>query len=872
MLRLLHRQGLLRRARCVYGSSSSRCFGGESPAGEALLSPASREKETTSSSLLSLKAAQTTATVAVKTNTLSARSAAFPSNSIRGLHTRARLGPPTTPRHHAHLTTYRHKSVFVSKHNQSLNVTAKDILEYVANYSETASSSQPHRTTATHVILCECPFCAKPANGKSDNQYKLYVQLGGGAYFCHRCGTGGSWFDFKARLGGTATTTEAPLTGRRATTTTSRTTPQKMSKQARFQSYLQQRPSSQQVTSLPMPSPRLQALYSSQLLDDPAHSTNNNNQQQHQDSAACLKYLTETRGLTMATLRRYGVGMAHYSFPSTDDDDNSNNNKKSTWVKAACITFPWLMTVQDVKYQEELRGAKFEYQAKNKNNNNTTTPDKSTKSSKRKAASSESPADAKNKNKNKNTTTFLTRRIKARALTQKSWQRLDPPGGGWGLFGYHTLPLDPAQRTQVVLCEGEYDAMAVWQATGCPAVSLPNGCRSLPVQVLPLLEDFDKIYLWMDNDAPGQEGAEQFCKKIGQDRCYLVRPTKENCGLTTTTNDDGVGLPKDANDALRQGLDLNRILQDAQVVPHDSIVSFSELRDNVLHEIMYPEKYVGAPLPSLPKFTTLIKGLRRGELSVLTGATGSGKTTFLGQLSLDLAEQEMNVLWGSFEIKNTRLMHKLLQQHAREPLPAGDPAMAEKLEAIANRFESLPLHFLRFHGGSDVDDVLDAMDYAVYVNDVQHIILDNMQFMISRQNSNSTFDKFDIQDVAIEKFRKFATDRNVHISLVVHPKKQEEDSKLSIASIYGSAKATQEADTVLILQHEGGKKFLDVRKNRFNGELGHIPIFFDRRSCRYSEVPPVPFNGKPIVPKIAKQVATRTSTKAPTDHWAKFFE
>lgn len=82
-------------------------------------------------------------------------------------------------------------------------------------------------------------------------------------------------------------------------------------------------------------------------------------------------------------------------------------------------------------------------------------------------------------------------------------------------------------------------------------------------------------------------------------------------------------------------------------------------------------------------------------------------------MSLDLAEQDVNVLWGSFEIKNTRLIHKLMQQYAREPLPTGDAAMSGKLEAIADRFAQLPLYFLKFHGGSDVDDVLDAMDYAV---------------------------------------------------------------------------------------------------------------------------------------------------------------
>lgn len=56
--------------------------------------------------------------------------------------------------------------------------------------------------------------------------------------------------------------------------------------------------------------------------------------------------------------------------------------------------------------------------------------------------------------------------------------------------------------------------MAVYQATGVPAVSLPNGASSLPLGVLPLLERFEKIYLWMDDDGPGQAGVEKFVQKL----------------------------------------------------------------------------------------------------------------------------------------------------------------------------------------------------------------------------------------------------------------------------------------------------------------------------------------------------------------------
>jgi twinkle protein len=127
--------------------------------------------------------------------------------------------------------------------------------------------------------------------------------------------------------------------------------------------------------------------------------------------------------------------------------------------------------------------------------------------------------------------------------------------------------------------------------------------------VLPLLERFEKIYLWMDNDAPGQEGAEKFAKKLGLNRCVIVRG----------------GNAKDANEALLQQLDMTELLDNASLVPHDRILTFSDLRSEVLHELLQPDLYTGSPIPSLPTFTGLIKGFRRGELTVLTGPTGSGK-------------------------------------------------------------------------------------------------------------------------------------------------------------------------------------------------------------------------------------------------------
>jgi len=494
---------------------------------------------------------------------------------------------------HNHCTTQIRTKVFVSQHND-MNITSNQILDYCSNRG--IHNLQHARVTSSHVILEECPFCNKPTNGKADNCYKCYVQIGGGAFFCHRCGNKGSWFDFKSMLRGydhNVSSAGGQFNGITATAAAAATDagvgPAIAS--ARKDGTQRGNHSKGPVVQLPLPKQRLQACYISNLLDSKdenvtagataAASTTSQPLATPQDDKRALKYLIETRGLEMRTLRKYGDGKATYSFPS---------DKNGQYVATECITFPWIMTVADIKEQEALRGAEFILAEKNKTDDTNKTNDTTTCSD----------------------TDFITRRIKVRALEQKAWQRLDPAGGGWGLFGFHTVP-DGA--TEVVLTEGEYDAMAVWQATGRPAISLPNGCRSLPMEVLPMLERFSKVYLWMDNDAPGQEGAKQFAQKIGLNRCYIVQPPPLD-----GTNDDATC--KDANEALLKGLDLKAMIDAATITKHEQILDFESLRADVLHEILNPDKYTGVPMNSLPTLNNIIKGFRRGELTVLTGPTG----------------------------------------------------------------------------------------------------------------------------------------------------------------------------------------------------------------------------------------------------------
>lgn len=95
------------------------------------------------------------------------------------------------------------------------------------------------------------------------------------------------------------------------------------------------------------------------------------------------------------------------------------------------------------------------------------------------------------------------------------------------------------------------------------------------------------------------------------------------------------------------------------------------------------------------------------------------------------------------------------------------------------------------------------------------------------------YEKFDMMDKAIDSFRKFSSIHNIHITLVIHPRKEADGSILNISSVFGTAKATQEADNIMILQYVDGKKILDIKKNRFSGELGSAVLYFDKNSQKF---------------------------------------
>ena len=488
-------------------------------------------------------------------------------------------------------------------------------------------------------------------------------------------------------------------------------------------------------------------------------------------------YLTnkdaESRHLTLETLKKYKVGAGFESF----------SNEKGEFIDVPVVYFP-MFVPRSKKAKQRLLSQKVSF----------------------------------DENSFSNMDYMLARnKIRGVGKENKLYQRMEPTPGQWGIFGFNTVDVN---SNMIVITEGEFDAMAVNQATGYQAISLPNGANHLPVQILPFLEKFTKIYLWMDADEVGQANAKKFAEKLGINRTFIV-----NSRLVDPNG------PKDANDALREDpRSLEKYLLSSKAVSQENITTFAEMKTTVYNKILKYEESQGLKCNSLEWFNKKLKGFRRGEFSIYSGLTGSGKTTLLSQLSIDFAKQGVPTLWGSFEIKNEILMTNMLLQFSEANLIKSP----ESFEFYANRFENMPLYFMKFFGSSELDKILSTIDFAIYTYDISHIVIDNLQFLLSGQGRG--FEKFDLQDQAVSKFRQMATNRNVHVSLVIHPRKVDDTQEINMSSIFGTAKSTQEADNVFLIQNHKGYKVLELKKNRFDGEVGSIALGFDKETKSYFEL------------------------------------
>ncbi|HEY9703850.1 MAG TPA: toprim domain-containing protein, partial [Allocoleopsis sp.] len=87
---------------------------------------------------------------------------------------------------------------------------------------------------------------------------------------------------------------------------------------------------------------------------------------------------------------------------------------------------------------------------------------------------------------------------------------------------YHEQGLNNAlKKGRVLVTEGEFDLMSVWQAGFKSVVSVASGKDSYGVW-LELLDPIPEVYIAYDNDKAGRESSYKFAERIGIEKCKEI--------------------------------------------------------------------------------------------------------------------------------------------------------------------------------------------------------------------------------------------------------------------------------------------------------------------------------------------------------------
>lgn len=250
-----------------------------------------------------------------------------------------------------------------------------------------------------------------------------------------------------------------------------------------------------------------------------------------------------------------------------------------------------------------------------------------------------------------------------------------------------------------------------------------------------------------------------------------------------------------------------------------------------------------------------IIGLFAGELTVLSGLNASGKTSWLNCLSLNVIQQGFKVGIWSGEMQDWRFQGWLNQMAAGknyvrkkegfENFYYTPSKVCEQIDAWVDN----KLFLYNNSYGARWEQLFNDIKELVEKEGVQLIVLDNLAALCIDGYESGTYAN---QTKFILDVKDYAKQKNIHVILVAHPRKQ--NDFLRKESISGTADLTNIADNVFLI-HRVGQDFqkragdflgegkvqeylgfsnvLEVAKNRQMGIVDHlVGMYYEMESRR----------------------------------------
>lgn len=363
--------------------------------------------------------------------------------------------------------------------------------------------------------------------------------------------------------------------------------------------------------------------------------------------------------------------------------------------------------------------------------------------------------------------------IKYRNPQDKSRMRVEK-GGTAVLFGWQAIP---EGSRSVVICEGEIDAMS-WYDLGYPALSVPNGAQGLTwVETeYERLERFDELLIAFDTDEQGRKGAKALANRLGVERCRLV----------------DTGIFKDGNELLLAGADGKQFVESAGWIDPVELRAAETFEDEVIRLHLSAEDGTDGFTSPFRKLDSHLR-FRESELTIINGVNGHGKSQFVGQIVLHAAQDRRAVV-ASMELPGRRTMERMCRQASGSELTV--PKIRSAMNWLTGRMWIFDLV-----GTAKVDRLLEVFEYAHRRYGITVFVIDSLL------KCGISEDDYSGQKRFVERLADFKNQFPVHLFLVTHSRKSEDETKpTGKMDVRGSSSITDLADNVLIVWRNKAKE------------------------------------------------------------------
>ncbi len=285
-----------------------------------------------------------------------------------------------------------------------------------------------------------------------------------------------------------------------------------------------------------------------------------------------------------------------------------------------------------------------------------------------------------------------------------------------GLYGRNRF----AGGQSVIICEGELDALSMYQVLRVPSVSVRSSSTGKldAANDRSWLNSFERVYLAFDGDGPGRDAAAEVAALFDFNKVYNIKFPGGN--------------RKDANDYLRsgEGEELAKLFKAAKRYTPETVVSSWTDFEKILHEI--PRDGTPYPFPTLNYMTY---GIRTGESVLVTAQEGVGKTEFLHAIEHHLLTNTSEAVGAIYlEEGKKRHLQALAGIHLQRPVHLPDCGVTDAeayaaVQAVVQEDERL--HIYSHFGSDDPETILDTIRYLVTARNCRYILLDHITMVVS---------------------------------------------------------------------------------------------------------------------------------------------